>query len=89
MIHRSATSVAALGGPRARHGAAAGSLHRRHPGAMPRRSPLGATGRQLAAEARAGRRNIASLALVDVLLEWEFAAGRLLPNAPSARRGER
>jgi hypothetical protein len=89
VTHRNRASIAALVRQRARHGAGGAWLERRHPGSMPWRSPLGTTARRLAAALRAasaGRGGDASLALLDVVLEWAFAAGRLLPNEPRRRR---
>lgn len=89
VTHRNRTSIAALVRQRARHGSGGAWLNRRHPGSMPWRNPLGVTRRQIAAAARAaaaGDREEASLAAVDVLLEWAFALGRLLPNEPRPRR---
>lgn len=85
VVHRNRPTVGALLRQKARHGAGAAWLNRRHPGSMPPRSPLGLTRDALVRAVRARDREDAALALVDAGLEWAFAVGRLLPNERSAR----
>jgi hypothetical protein len=71
---------------RARHGAGAAWLARRHPGHFPARNPLGIArwGAQRAIEGlvalRRGDRDEAILGLLDGPTLWAFELGRLLPN---------
>lgn len=86
VLHRNRTGVARMLAQRARHGAGAAWLARRHPGAFPARRPAGlawwglrraAAG--LVAAAR-GDRDGALLGLLDGPAVWAFELGRRLPN---------
>jgi glycosyltransferase involved in cell wall biosynthesis len=87
-VHRNRTTIPRMLAQRARHGAGAGWLARRWPGALPRRSWPGlalwsakqaAHGLQAAAR---GDRDAALLGLLDGPAVWAFELGRLIPNRP-------
>jgi cellulose synthase/poly-beta-1,6-N-acetylglucosamine synthase-like glycosyltransferase len=87
-VHRNRTTIPRMLAQRARHGAGAGWLARRWPGALPRRRwpglALWSTKRAahgLRAAAR-GDRDEALLGLLDGPAVWAFELGRLIPNRP-------
>jgi GT2 family glycosyltransferase len=91
VTHRSRTTVRALARQRLRHGAGAGWLARRWPGALPARRWPGLllwgarrAAQGLAAGAR-GDRDALALGLLDGPLSWAFELGRRLPNKPLRR----
>jgi hypothetical protein len=93
VLHRNRPSLRKLLKQRARHGAGAGWLARRHPGSFPRRRWAGLAAWALTSEARAavaaarGRRDDALIAAIDPLTVWAHELGRLLPNTvPGERR---
>ncbi|HWH10607.1 MAG TPA: glycosyltransferase family 2 protein [Solirubrobacteraceae bacterium] len=93
--HRARPTVARMLAQRARHGAGAGWLSRRWPGALPRRRWSGLAwwsvrraGTGLAAAAR-GDRDEAVVGLLDGPAVWAFELGRLVPNRPLPRFGGR
>ena len=86
VVHRNRTTIPAMLAQRARHGAGAAWLSRRHPGALPARRWPGlawwSTRRAAAglfALAR-GERDAALVGLLDGPAVWAFELGRLLPN---------
>jgi GT2 family glycosyltransferase len=90
-VHRGRATVRGLLRQRARHGAGAAWVHRRHPEAMPpRRKPglawwsVRRAAAGVAALAR-GEHDEALLGLLDGPLVWAFELGRLLPNRPAQR----
>jgi hypothetical protein len=91
VIHRARPTVAGLLAQRARHGAGAGWLAERWPGALPRRRWPGLawrSARQAArglAAAASGNRGGAVLGLLDGPAVWAFELGRLVPNRPLPR----
>jgi GT2 family glycosyltransferase len=91
VVHRNRATVPRMLAQRARHGAGAGWLSRRWPGALPaRRWPglaLWSTRRLLsgAVAAARGDRDAALLGLLDGPAVWAFELGRLIPNRPRPR----
>jgi len=91
VVHRNRTSVAGMLGQRARHGAGAAWLGRRHPGALPARRRPGLAWwamRRAAAggvAAVCGDRDAALLGLLDGPAVWAFELGRAVPNRPLRR----
>lgn len=90
-VHRNRTTVPRMLAQRARHGAGAGWLARRFPGALPRRHWPGLVwwsarraAHGLTALAR-GDRDEALLGLLDGPAVWAFELGRLIPNRPRPR----
>jgi hypothetical protein len=88
VVHRNRTTIPRMLAQRARHGAGAGWLSRRWPGALPRRRWPGlawwSTKRALhglTAAAR-GNKDEALLGLLDGPAVWAFELGRLIPNRP-------
>jgi hypothetical protein len=95
VTHRARPTVARMLAQRARHGAGAGWLARRWPGALPRRRWPGLAWwsvrravRGLVAAAR-GDREAAVVGLLDGPAVWAFELGRLVPNRPLPRVGGR
>jgi hypothetical protein len=93
VVHRNRATVPRMLAQRARHGAGAGWLSRRWPGALPRRRWSGLAwwsarraARGLGAAAR-GDRDGALLGLLDGPAVWAFELGRLIPNRPRPRPG--
>jgi GT2 family glycosyltransferase len=91
VTHRNRATVPRMLAQRARHGAGAGWLARRWPGALPRRHWPGLAwwsvqraGSGLAALLR-GDRDGALLGLLDGPAVWAFELGRLIPNRPRPR----
>jgi GT2 family glycosyltransferase len=88
VVHRNRATVAGMLGQRARHGAGAAWLGRRHPGALPARRPVGlawwATRRAASGSVAAlrGDSDAALLGLLDGPAVWAFELGRLVPNRP-------
>jgi GT2 family glycosyltransferase len=86
VTHQSRRTLSALLRQRARHGAGAAWLDRRHPGALPRKRWLGLARWTLvsfagAAAARMrGRRDDALVGVIEPLWVWAFEFGRLFPN---------
>jgi hypothetical protein len=91
VTHRNRATVPRMLAQRARHGAGAGWLGRRWPGALPRRSWPGLawwSARRAAAGlvgAARGDRDAALLGLLDGPAVWAFELGRLIPNRPRPR----
>jgi glycosyl transferase family 2 len=93
VTHRARSTVPRMLAQRARHGAGAGWLARRWPGALPRRRWPGlawwsicrATS-GLVAAAR-GDHEQAVVGLLDGPAVWAFELGRLMPNRPRRRAG--
>ena len=92
VVHRNRATIPRMLAQRARHGAGAGWLARRWPGALPRRRWLGLArwsaqraARGCVALAR-GQRDEALLGLLDGPAVWAFELGRLIPNRPRPRR---
>jgi hypothetical protein len=91
VVHRNRTTVARMLAQRARHGAGAGWLSRRWPGALPRRRWPGLawwSARRAVhglAAAVHGDRDEALLGLLDGPAVWAFELGRLIPNRPRPR----
>jgi hypothetical protein len=91
VAHRARETARALLGQMARHGSGAGWLNRRYPGAFPppeARAVVGRFPHYLGAAARArraGDRDGARFALLDLAALCAFDLGRLLPNAPLRR----
>ena len=92
VVHHNRQTIARMLAQRARHGAGAGWLARRWPGALPRRRwpglalwSLKRTAQGLQAAAR-GDRDAALLGLLDGPAVWAFELGRLIPNRPRPRR---
>jgi len=90
VTHRARPTVAGMLAQRARHGAGAGWLAHRWPGALPRRRWPGLAwwsarrvARGLMAAASGDRRG-AVVGLLDGPAVWAFELGRLLPNRPLA-----
>jgi hypothetical protein len=88
VTHRARATVPRLLAQRARHGAGAGWLARRWPGALPRRRWSGLAlwsvrraGEGIVAVA-SGDRQTAVVALLDGPAVWAFELGRLVPNRP-------
>ena len=84
VVHLNRPTLRGLLAQRAKHGAGAAWLARRHPGALPARNKLGLvrwTARRWAAAARERDAN----ALIDPLAVWAFELGRLLGNQPRRR----
>ena len=88
VVHRNRSTISRMLAQRARHGAGAGWLSKRWPGALPRRrwpglawwsSKRAAQG--LIAAARRDR-DAALLGLLDGPAVWAFELGRLIPNRP-------
>ncbi len=86
VLHRNRTTIGRMLAQRARHGAGAAWLSRRHPGAFPARRKPGLAwwsvrraGAGLAALAR-GDRDAALVGLLDGPAVWAFELGRHLPN---------
>jgi GT2 family glycosyltransferase len=85
-LHRNRSTLRALLRQKARHGAGAAWLERRHPGTFPRRRMAGLAWWSVRTAARAvaqrdgGGPGSRSTPLVDVLAVWAFELGRLLPN---------
>jgi hypothetical protein len=91
VVHRNRATVPRMLAQRARHGAGAGWLARRWPGALPRRRWSGLVwwstcraARGLVAAARHDR-DAALLGLLDGPAVWAFELGRLIPNRPRPR----
>jgi hypothetical protein len=91
VTHRNRSTVPRMLTQRARHGAGAGWLSKRWPGALPRRRWPGLAlwsarraAHGLAAAAR-GDRDEALLGLLDGPAVWAFELGRLIPNRPRPR----
>jgi GT2 family glycosyltransferase len=85
VVHRNRRTLAALLAQKARHGAGAAWLERRHRGSFPRRRLPGLalwSARRVLGASPGNR----STALVDVVAVWAFELGRLLPNG--ARRSD-
>jgi hypothetical protein len=93
VTHRARPTVAGLLAQRARHGAGAGWLAERWPGAVPRRRWPGLawwSTRQAAhglIAAASGDRRGAVVGLLDGPAVWAFELGRLVPNRPLPRLG--
>jgi GT2 family glycosyltransferase len=91
VVHQGRATVRGLVRQRARHGAGAAWVHRRHPGVLPPRRTPGLAWwsvRRAATGVRAlarGERDEALLGLLDPPLVWAFELGRLLPNRPIQR----
>jgi hypothetical protein len=95
VTHRARPTVARLLAQRARHGAGAGWLARRWPGALPRRRwpglawwSLRRAGQGLVAAAN-GDPQAAIVGLLDGPTVWAFELGRLVPNRPLPRASAR
>jgi GT2 family glycosyltransferase len=88
VVHENRSTIAALLRQKARHGAGAAWVQRRHPGAFERaRLPgLALWSLQITAAALPDRRATADAAL-DAAAVWAFELGRLLPN--ESRSGRR
>jgi Glycosyl transferase family group 2 len=91
VTHRARPTVAGMLAQRARHGAGAGWLAQRWPGALPRRRwpglawwSAGQAARGLVAAA-SGDRPGAVVGLLDGPAVWAFELGRLVPNRPLPR----
>ncbi len=88
VMHRNRTTVPRMLAQLARHGAGAGWLAQRHPGALPPRRLPGLawwSARRAVAGAVAlarGDRDAALVGLLDGPAVWAFELGRLLPNRP-------
>lgn len=86
VTHRSRATVRALIAQKARHGAGAAWLQRRHPGSFPPRGWLGLARWSLRRELTGlrslarGHSDAALVELLDPLLTWAFELGRHLPN---------
>jgi len=96
-VHRNRATIPRMLAQRARHGAGAGWLAKRWPGAMPRRRWPGLAlwsakraAHGLIALARRNR-DEALLGLLDGPTVWAFELGRLIPNRPrpTLRRSQR
>lgn len=91
VVHHNRQSIARMLAQRARHGAGAGWLSQRWPGALPRRSwpglALWSLKRAAHGAAAAARRDRdqALLGLLDGPSVWAFELGRLTPNRPRPR----
>jgi len=92
VVHANRARLRAMLAQRFRHGAGAGWLARRWPGALPaRRWPglvrWGLMRALVGAQALArGDRDAATLGLLDGPAVWAFELGRLVPNRPMRRR---
>lgn len=90
--HQNRPTMRAVWRQRLRHGAGAGWLESRYPGAMPRwglAALVRDSSRRLAGAARsgiAGRREAAALEAAEVSGWWAFELGRRLPNRAARRR---
>jgi hypothetical protein len=88
VVHRNRATIPRMLAQRARHGAGAGWLARRWPGAMPRRRWPGLaywSAKRAAQGVRAlarHDRDEALLGLLDGPAVWAFELGRLIPNRP-------
>ena len=91
VVHRNRQTIPRMLAQRARHGAGAGWLAQRWPGALPRRRWPGLawwSARRAAAglfAAASGDRDAALLGLLDGPAVWAFELGRLIPNRPRPR----
>jgi len=88
VLHRNRRSLAALLAQKARHGAGAAWLERRHQGTFPRRRwpGLAAWSVRSILKARREQPGAAAVAVIDVLSTWAFELGRVLPNSPGPSR---
>lgn len=90
VAHGNRDTLRALLAQQAGHGAGARWLNRRHPGASPAPPPRALAGqarwclRRAARAVRAGDREGARFALLDLLARYAFEAGRLRSNRPRA-----
>ncbi|MDX6670559.1 MAG: mycofactocin glycosyltransferase [Solirubrobacteraceae bacterium] len=90
VAHRNRDTLRTLLGQQSGHGAGARWLNRRHPGASPPPSLRALAGQarwclgRAARSARAGDREGARFALVDLLARYAFEIGRLRSNRPRA-----
>jgi len=88
VVHRNRATIPRMLAQRARHGAGAGWLARRYPGALPRRRWPGLalwSAKRVAHGLRAAARkdrDEALLGLLDGPAVWAFELGRLIPNRP-------
>lgn len=91
VVHRNRQTIPRMLAQRARHGAGAGWLAKRWPGALPRRRwpglALWSSKRAFAGLVAAARkdRDAALLGLLDGPAVWAFELGRLIPNRPRPR----
>ena len=91
VAHRNRDSLLALAAQQSGHGAGARWLERRHPGASPAPGARELAGQvkwclsRAARSARAGEREEAAFALVDLMCRMAFESGRLRSNAPGRR----
>lgn len=91
VVHRNRRTVPRMLAQRVRHGAGAGWLARRWPGALPARSRPGLAwwsarrAAQGALAAARGDRDGALLGLLDGPAVWAFELGRMIPNRPLPR----
>jgi GT2 family glycosyltransferase len=95
VVHRNRATIPRMLAQRARHGAGAGWLAKRWPGAMPRRRWPGLAlwsakraAHGLVAAARKDR-DEALLGLLDGPAVWAFELGRLIPNRPRPKLRQR
>jgi GT2 family glycosyltransferase len=94
-VHLSRPTLRALLSQRARHGAGAAWLNRRHPGSFPRRRWIGLAAWAVRSEAAAaaalarGRRAQALIGAIEPLDVWAFELGRMASNEVRPGRGNR
>jgi hypothetical protein len=95
VVHRNRATIPRMLAQRARHGAGAGWLARRWPGAMPRRRWPGLawwSAKRAAHGLKAAirhDRDEALLGLLDGPTVWAFELGRLIPNRPRPKLRQR